>query len=97
MSKNIFINFAVTEEAEIKLSEKQAVLSAALVDDNEKYEDDDDDDYNRERYYDDDDDDDYDEDNGSYSRYRGGPTGELTDDFIDDVLGGEPDAYWNID
>ena len=30
---------------------------------------------------------------GSYAQdYEG-----LSDDFIDDVLDGEPDAYWNID
>jgi hypothetical protein len=33
----------------------------------------------------------------SYDKYNGGPTGDLSDDFIDDVLDGEPDAYWNID
>lgn len=33
----------------------------------------------------------------SYDEYGGGPTGDLSDDFIDDVLDGEPDAYWNID
>lgn len=37
------------------------------------------------------------EDYESYSEYGGGPTGDLSDDFIDDVLGGDPDAYWNID
>jgi hypothetical protein len=51
-------------------------------------------------YYDEDDyNQDFEEydDGDSYSKYGGGPTGELSDDFIDDVLGGEPDAYWNID
>ncbi|MCO5275251.1 MAG: hypothetical protein M9900_10065 [Flavobacteriales bacterium] len=33
----------------------------------------------------------------SYYKYGGGPTGDLSDDFIDDVLGGNPSAYWNID
>ena len=33
----------------------------------------------------------------SYSRYNGGVSGDLTDDYIDDVLDGNPDAYWNID
>lgn len=32
-----------------------------------------------------------------YDQYEGGPTGYLSDDFIDYVLDGEPDAYWNID
>ncbi|MCX2837266.1 hypothetical protein OQ279_03805 [Salinimicrobium sp. MT39] len=36
----------------------------------------------------------------SYDKYGGpgdGYGGNLSDDFIDDALGGEPDAYWNID
>lgn len=33
----------------------------------------------------------------SYSRYGGGPTGDLSDDFINDVLDGDPSMYWNID
>ncbi len=33
----------------------------------------------------------------SMERYRGGSTGDLYDDFIDDVLDGDSDAYWNID
>ena len=60
----------------------------------EDYEDDEDYQYDDDDYDDDYDDDDY---GSSYSRYGGGPTGDLSDDFIDDVLGGEPDAYWNID
>ena len=38
--------------------------------------------------------------NDSYDKY-GGPSdgygGNIDDDFINDVLGGHPDAYWNID
>lgn len=30
---------------------------------------------------------------GTYAQDEGG----LSDNFIDDVLGGEPEAYWNID
>ena len=36
----------------------------------------------------------------SFEKYGGpgdGYGGNLSDDFIDDALGGEPDAYWNID
>ena len=39
-------------------------------------------------------------DSPSYSKYAGSYAQDierLSDDFIDDVLGGEPDAYWNID
>ena len=36
----------------------------------------------------------------SYGKYEGTYAQEcvgLSDDFIDDVLDGDPDAYWNID
>ena len=33
----------------------------------------------------------------NYSKYNGGVSGDLKDDYIDDVLDGNPDAYWNID
>jgi hypothetical protein len=36
----------------------------------------------------------------SYGQYTGSYAQDvegLSDDFINDVLGGEPDAYWNID
>lgn len=33
----------------------------------------------------------------SNSQYGGGPTGDLSDDFINDVLDGNPESYWNID
>ena len=39
-------------------------------------------------------------DNQSYGQYSGTYAQDeegLSDDFIDDVLGGEPDEYWNID
>ncbi len=39
-------------------------------------------------------------DSRSYGRYSGTYAQDeegLSDDFIDDVLGGEPEAYWNID
>lgn len=58
------------------------------------------------RFYDDDDYDDWSDDEydsfGSYGRksfdmYGGGPTGQLSDDFIDNVLDGDPMNYWNID
>lgn len=56
------------------------------------------DDYESEYYDDHDDyDDPYRNYGRSYDQYGGGPTGELSDDFINDVLDGNPDAYWNID
>jgi hypothetical protein len=36
----------------------------------------------------------------SYDEYGGpddGYRGHIDDDFINDVLGGHPDAFWNID
>ncbi len=33
----------------------------------------------------------------SFDMYGGGPTGKLSDDFIDNVLDGDPMNYWNID
>ena len=42
--------------------------------------------------------DDYESD--AFARYGGPPDGyggRVDDDFIDDVLGGSPDAYWNLD
>jgi hypothetical protein len=57
------------------------------------------------RFYDDDNyEDDWSDDDsfGSYGQksfdiYGGGPTGHLSDDFIDNVLDGDPMNYWNID
>lgn len=86
--KNTFSNFVFSNEAETKLTEKEGILSNAFAD--EDYPDDGDSGGGGGYYYDDD-------DNGSYSRYGGGPTGDLSDDFINDVLDGNPDAYWNID
>lgn len=43
---------------------------------------------------------DYYEDEPTYEKYRGTYAQDVEgcdDDFIDDVLGGEPEAYWNID
>ena len=53
--------------------------------------------------YDEDYADDYDYDDyerESYGKYAGSYAQDvegLSDDFIDDVLDGDPDAYWNID
>ena len=48
-----------------------------------------------------DDDDDFDEDDRKhYGKYAGSYAQDqewLSDEFIDDVLDGKPDAYWNID
>ena len=49
-------------------------------------------------FYDDDFDDDF--DRPTHSRYNGTYAQDcegLSDDFIDEVLDGDPDAYWNID
>jgi len=92
--KNNLSDISLSAEAEGRLAEKEDILSNVSNESDEYDEYDDEEEYSgRGKDYDDD----YDEENGSYSRYGGGPTGELTDDFIDDVLGGEPDAYWNID
>jgi hypothetical protein len=50
-------------------------------------------------YEDDQDDQDYSEKQsfGQYSGTYAQDEGGLSDNFIDDVLGGEPEAYWNID
>ena len=42
----------------------------------------------------------YDDERESYGKYAGSYAQDvegLSDDFINDVLDGEPDAYWNID
>jgi hypothetical protein len=44
--------------------------------------------------------DDYDYDNPSYGRYAGSYAQDVegwSDNDIDDVFDGDPDAYWNID
>ena len=38
-----------------------------------------------------------DESYGNYSGTYAQDVAGLSDNFIDDVLGGEPEAYWNID
>ena len=51
-------------------------------------------------YYEEDYDDYYYEDEPTYHKYRGSYAQDvegLSDQFIDDVLDGNPDAYWNID
>lgn len=50
-----------------------------------------------EEEYEDDSEDDYDHSYGRYSGSWAKDVEGLSDDFIDDVLDGEPDAYWNID
>lgn len=50
-------------------------------------------DYNEEDYYDDYESQTYDNYNGTYAQDAEG----WSDQMIDDVLDGEPDAYWNID
>jgi len=50
-----------------------------------------------EEYEDDYCEDDYDRSHGRYAGSWAQDVEGLSDDFIDDVLDGEPDAYWNID
>jgi hypothetical protein len=79
--KSIKSDFKISDEGTQKLNEKYEVWE------NEQQESDYDD------YYD------YHE-RESYGRYAGSYAQDvegLSDDFIDEVLDGDPDAYWNID
>lgn len=82
--KEIKPDFTITEEGKQKLADKYSSWE------NEKQQDD---------YDDSDDYDDYDG-RESYGQYAGSYAQDvegLSDDFINDVLDGDPDAYWNID
>lgn len=81
--KAIIPDFSISEEGMGKLTEKYEQWENEQEDYEEDY--DDSNDYNE---------------RDSYGRYAGSYAQDvegLSDDFIDDVLGGEPDAYWNID
>jgi len=74
-------DFTITEEGKQKLADKYSNLESEQQQDDY----DDYDDYDRRE---------------SYGQYAGSYAQEvegLSDDFINDVLDGDPDAYWNID
>ena len=73
--------FTITEEGKQKLADKYSTWE------NEQQQDDNDgyDDYDRRESY------------GQYAGSYAQDVEGLSDDFINDVLDGDPDAYWNID
>lgn len=74
-------DFTITEEGKQKLADKYSTWE------NEQQQDDYDDydDYDRRESY------------GQYAGSYAQDVEGLSDDFINDVLDGDPDAYWNID
>ena len=74
-------DFTLTEEGNQKLTDKYSTWE------NEQQQDDydDNDDYDRQESY------------GQYAGSYAQDVEGLSDDFINDVLDGDPDAYWNID
>ena len=79
--KAIKPDFSITEEGKQKLADKYSTWE------------------NEQQQNDYDDYDDYDR-RESYGQYAGSYAQDvegLSDDFINDVLDGDPDAYWNID
>ena len=74
-------DFTITEEGKQKLADKYSTWE------NEQQQDDyeDYDDYDRRESY------------GQYAGSYAQDVEVLSDDFINDVLDGDPDAYWNID
>jgi broad specificity phosphatase PhoE len=74
-------DFTITEEGKQKLADKYSTWE------NEQQQDDNDDydDYDRRESY------------GQYAGSYAQDVEGLSDDFINDVLDGDPDAYWNID
>ncbi len=79
--KKINPSFNISEEAEEKLASKKIEMQ----EDEKEYMDRDDDDWTEHHTYDD-----Y---NGSYAQDQMG----WSDQDINDVFGGDADAYWNID
>jgi len=80
--KKITPNFSISEEAKSKLSEKYEAW-ANKQEDRDNY-------YNRYDYI----------EKQTYNEYEGSyaqDVAHLSDQFIGDVLDGEPEAYWNID
>lgn len=78
-----YSDFKISEEGVNKLNEKYEQWEGEQEDYEEEY--DDYDDYNERESY------------GKYAGSYAQDVEGLSDDFIDDVLDGEPDAYWNID
>ncbi|AGY54606.1 hypothetical protein BRDCF_p1979 [Bacteroidales bacterium CF] len=76
-------DFKISEEGVNKLNEKYEQWEGEQEDYDEEYNDYDD--YNERESY------------GKYAGSYAQDVEGLSDDFIDDVLDGEPDAYWNID
>lgn len=74
-------DFTITEEGQQKLAEKYSNWESKQQQDDY----DDFDDYDRRESY------------GQYAGSYAQDVEGLSDDFINDVLGGDPDAYWNID
>lgn len=74
-------DFTITEEGQQKLAEKYSNWESEQQQDDY----DDFDDYDRRESY------------GQYAGSYAQDVEGLSDDFINDVLGGDPDAYWNID
>jgi len=74
-------DFTITEEGKQKLADKYSTWE------NEQQQDDSDDydDFDRRESY------------GQYAGSYAQDVEGLSDDFINDVLDGDPDAYWNID
>ena len=79
--KEIKADFTISEEGKQKLADKFSIWE------NEQQQDDYDDydDYDRRESY------------GQYAGSYAQDVKGLSDDFINDVLDGDPDAYWNID
>lgn len=79
--KEIKADFTISEEGKQKLADKFSIWE------NEQQQDDYDDydDYDRRESY------------GQYAGSYAQDVEGLSDDFINDVLDGDPDAYWNID
>lgn len=79
--KEIIPDFTISEEGKQKLADKFSIWE------NEQQQDDYDDydDYDRRESY------------GQYAGSYAQDVEGLSDDFINDVLDGDPDAYWNID
>jgi hypothetical protein len=79
--KEIKPDFTISEEGKQKLADKFSIWE------NEQQQDDYDDydDYDRRESY------------GQYAGSYAQDVEGLSDDFINDVLDGDPDAYWNID
>lgn len=78
-----YSDFKISEEGMNKLNEKYEQWEGEQEDYEEEY--DDYDDYNERESF------------GKYAGSYAQDVEGLSDDFIDDVLDGEPDAYWNID